>query len=64
MAANEGRFEDAERFFQIELKEDPDSASAWSNVGNVHLSLDRPHEAIADFTKAITLAPDVSHLGL
>ncbi len=59
MAANEGRFQDAERFFQIVLREDEGSASAWSNMGNVHLSLGRPQEAIKEFTQAIALAPEV-----
>ena len=59
MAANAGRFADAERFFQIVLKDDQGSASAWSNLGNVHLSLGRPQEAIEELTKAVTLAPQV-----
>ena len=57
MAANDGRFDDAERFFQIVLKENTDSASAWSNLGNVHLSLNRPADASQEFSKAIALAP-------
>ena len=60
MAANDGRFEEAERFFQIVLKEDQQSASAWSNIGNVHLSLGRPQDAIKEFTQAIALAPEVT----
>lgn len=62
MAANDGRFQDAERFFQIVLNEDQGSASAWSNIGNVHLSLGRPQEAIKEFTQAIALAPEVECL--
>lgn len=61
MAANDGRFDDAERFFQIVLNDNQDSASAWSNLGNVHLSLGRPKDATKEFTKAIALAPQVSH---
>ena len=60
MAANEGRFTDAESFFKIYLRSDGESASAWSNLGNVHLSLGRPLEAVDDFSTAIRLAPDVS----
>lgn len=60
MAANDGRFDDAERFFQIVLNNNQDSASAWSNLGNVHLSLGRPEDASKDFSKAISLAPQVS----
>ena len=60
MAANDGRFDDAERFFQIVLKADQESASAWSNLGNVHLSLGRPQDATQEFSKAIALAPEVN----
>lgn len=63
-AANERRFADAERFFQIVLKEDSNSASAWSNIGNVHLSRGRPIEALSDFSHAIELAPDVCGVSL
>ncbi len=59
MAANDGRFDDAERFFKIVLNDNQDSASAWSNLGNVHLSLGRPKDATKEFTKAIALAPEV-----
>ena len=58
-AATEQRWEEAERFFQIVLKEEPDSASAFSNMGNVHLSQRRPEQAVADFSRAIQLAPEV-----
>lgn len=60
IAANEGRFMDAETFFRIFLKSDSESASAWSNLGNVHLSLGRANDAVEEFSKAISLAPDVS----
>ena len=59
MAANDGRFDDAERFFKIVLNDDQDSASAWSNLGNVHLSQGRPQDASQEFSKAIALAPQV-----
>ena len=59
MAANQGHFAEAERFFQIVLNDDKESASAWSNLGNVHLSLGRPQEADNDFSTAISLAPEV-----
>lgn len=57
-AATQGRYEEAERFFNIFLKEEPTSASAWSNLGNVHLSQGRTDRAVLDFTKAIELAPE------
>ena len=59
-AATEQRWEEAERFFQIVLKEEPESASAYSNMGNVHLSQLRPEQAVLDFSRAIELAPEVS----
>ena len=64
-AANEGRLDAAERFFQTYLaQEDPQSASGYSNLGNVHLQQGRAQLALEDFTKAIDLAPDapVPHL--
>ncbi|GAB4821919.1 hypothetical protein N2152v2_008965 [Parachlorella kessleri] len=65
LAATQGRFQEAERFFNIYLQEDPASASAWSNLGNVHLSqasgdrdAGRTSLAVSDYTKAIELAPE------
>ena len=58
-AATQRRWPEAERFFQALLSQDGQMASAWSNLGNVHLSTGRPGEAINDFSKAISLAPDV-----
>ena len=58
-AATEKRWEDAARFFQIVLQQEPNSASALSNLGNVHLAEGRPEEAVRDFSRAIQLAPDV-----
>lgn len=57
LAATEHRWDDAEKQFRIVLSEDPNSASAWSNLGNVHLSKSRPNEAFSDFSEAIRLAP-------
>ncbi len=42
------------------LKDEPESASAYSNMGNVHLSQRRPEQAVTDFSRAIQLAPEVS----
>ena len=58
-AATQERWEDAERFFQIVLQQEPNSASAYSNLGNVHLSEGLAELAARDFTRAIDLAPDV-----
>ncbi|PSC71431.1 condensin complex subunit 3 [Micractinium conductrix] len=58
-AATEGRLEEAERFFQIYLlQEDPSSASAYSNLGNVHQQQERPELAVEDYTRAVELAPE------
>ena len=61
-AANEKRFGDAERFFNIVLSKDHNSASAWSNLGNVHLSLGKAAQALTDFSNAIELASEASAL--
>ncbi|DBA96166.1 hypothetical protein WJX77_001862 [Trebouxia sp. C0004] len=57
LAATQHRWDDAEKQFRIVLDEEPDSASAWSNLGNVHLSKGRPNEAFRDFSEAVRLAP-------
>jgi tetratricopeptide (TPR) repeat protein len=58
-AANRGDLGAAERLFQIYIeKEDPASASARSNLGNVHLQQGRLAAAAADFDAAVERAPD------
>ena len=57
-AATSGRFTEAERLFQVFLQSEPDSASAWSNLGNVHLSQGKAAEAVANFDRAVALAPE------
>lgn len=60
-AATEGRLEEAERFFLIYLlNEDPNSASAYSNLGNVHQQQGKSTLAVEDYTKAVALAPEAS----
>ena len=59
LAATEHRWDDAEKQFRIVLSQDANSASAWSNLGNVHLSKGKPQEAYRDFSEAIRLAPTV-----
>lgn len=61
VAANEERWAEAERFFAIVIQQEG-GASAWSNLGNVHLSQGRPEVALDDFTHAISLAPQVQCL--
>lgn len=58
-AATEGRWADAERLFQVVLAEEPELASVWSNIGNVHLEQGRLQDALRDYTRAVELAPKV-----
>lgn len=46
---------------QIVLKEDTNSASAYSNLGNVHLQTGRAALALQDFSRAVALAPEARH---
>lgn len=57
-AAVVGDLENAEHLFSELLKEDPNSASVWSNRGSVRVSLQKYEQAAEDFTKAIALAPE------
>ena len=56
-AANEQRWADAERLFRVFLKEEPDSASALSNLANVEMSTGRPGLALEHLDRAVALAP-------
>ena len=66
-AATEGRLDEAERLFklyllQLQQQQPPDegaTASAWSNLGNVHQQQGRAALAVEDFTRAVQLAPQV-----
>ena len=57
-AAASGNFAAAETIFQKMVDEDPTSASAWSNLGNVRLSLGKAELAVEAFDKATSLAPN------
>ncbi|KAG0570608.1 hypothetical protein KC19_6G174800 [Ceratodon purpureus] len=57
-AAVVGDLENAENLFSELLKEDPNSASVWSNRGSVRVSMQKYEQAAEDFTKAIALAPE------
>lgn len=60
-AANDRNWDAAERFFLTYLKqEDPNSASGYSNLGNVHLQQGKAEQAINDYNRALELAPGVS----
>lgn len=56
-AANEQRWADAERLFRAFLVEEPDSASALSNLSQVELSTGRPQRALEHLDRAVALAP-------
>ena len=56
-AANERRWADAERLFRAFLVEEPDSASALSNLSQVELSTGRPQKALEHLDRAVALAP-------
>jgi Flp pilus assembly protein TadD len=57
-AAVVGDLENAENLFTEIIKEEPSSASGWSNRGSVRISLGKYELATEDFTKAIELAPE------
>ncbi|MCO5553662.1 hypothetical protein L7F22_032269 [Adiantum nelumboides] len=57
-AAVSGDLETAEKLFSELIKEEPQSASAWSNRGSVRISLRLFEDARSDLTQAIDLAPD------
>ena len=57
-AAVVGDLENAENLFTELLKEDPNSASVWSNRGSVRVSMQKYEQAAEDFTQAIALAPE------
>ncbi|CAM6112248.1 unnamed protein product [Calypogeia fissa] len=56
-AAVAGDLENAETLFTEIIKEEPNSASGWSNRGSVRISLGKYEQATKDFTRAIELAP-------
>jgi tetratricopeptide (TPR) repeat protein len=49
----------AERLFKIYLLEEPGSASAFSNLGNVHQQQGQAALAVEDYNMAVQLAPEV-----
>ncbi|MCO5583695.1 hypothetical protein L7F22_037608 [Adiantum nelumboides] len=57
-AAVSGDLETAEKLFSELIKEEPQSASAWSNRGSVRISRRFFEDARSDLTQAIDLAPD------
>ncbi|MCP9916739.1 tetratricopeptide repeat protein [Cyanobium sp. ATX 6F1] len=57
-ASQAGRFGEALPLWDRVLEEAPESASAWSNRGNVQLALGRPEADIADQNRAMVLEPE------
>ncbi len=53
-----GRFAEAERAYDRQVKLDPDSAKAWHNRGASRLQVGEPAESLADANEAIRLHPD------
>jgi tetratricopeptide (TPR) repeat protein len=61
-AANEGRLDAAERFFKAYIaQEDPQSASAYSNLGNVHLQQGRYDVHRHSFLPSVSTAAEIIH---
>jgi len=55
-----GNFPQAESYWTQIIEEFPTNAAAWSNRGNSRVSQNKLNEAIADYNKAIELAPGVT----
>ncbi len=58
VAAKKGDFTRSEQYWTELIAEFPDNAAVWSNRGNVRVAQHRLDEAIADFDRAIQLAPE------
>tara|TARA_Y100001968_G_scaffold250449_1_gene235508 strand:+ start:126 stop:902 length:777 start_codon:yes stop_codon:yes gene_type:complete len=56
--SNNGDFIQAEKDWNIYLRENPNDAAALSNRGNILLALGDPHGAIKDQTMAIQISPE------
>ncbi len=59
-ATNKGDFATAERYWTQILEQFPDNAAVWSNRGNSRVSQHKLLEALADYNKAVELAPNVT----
>jgi tetratricopeptide (TPR) repeat protein len=57
-ASNAGQFSQAETYWSQLLEYLPEEAAIWSNRGNVRLSQNQPQAALADYDRAIALAPN------
>jgi tetratricopeptide (TPR) repeat protein len=59
-ATNKGDFATAEKYWTEILEKFPDNAAVWSNRGNSRVSQNKLQEALADYNKAVELAPNVT----
>jgi tetratricopeptide (TPR) repeat protein len=57
---NQGNFAVAEDYWTKIIEQYPDNPAIWSNRGNAKVSQNKLEEAIADYNKAIVLAPNVT----
>jgi tetratricopeptide (TPR) repeat protein len=59
-ATNKGDFATAEGYWTQILDQYPNNAAVWSNRGNSRVSQNKLDAALADYNKAVELAPDVT----
>jgi arylsulfatase A-like enzyme len=52
-----GRFDEGRRLFAQVLKQSPDSATTWNNLGLLEMSARRPREAAQAFERAVAADP-------
>ena len=59
-AAERGDLAQAEKYWTELIEDFPDNPAVWSNRGNIRVNENKLDEAIADFDRSITLAPQYS----
>ncbi len=60
IATEKGDFVTAENYWTQIIEKFPTNAGAWSNRGNSRVSQNKLQEALADYNKAVELAPNVT----
>jgi tetratricopeptide (TPR) repeat protein len=58
MSKTQGRYAEAEEFYQRAIQKNPEFTEAFSNLGNVYLAMKQTDLAIASYQKAIDLNPN------
>ncbi len=58
MSKTQGRYTEAEEFYQRAIQQNPQFTEAFSNLGNVYLAMKQTDLAIASYQKAIDLNPN------